>query len=63
MTVRELLQALEGAPLDADVEMEVYDDNCQDGEGCGEYAGLSATDIGSVKYDATTNTVVIQEAS
>ena len=61
MTVRELLKALEGASPDATVEMEVYDDDIQCCSGC-DNCGLSVTSIGSVNYDAETETITLREA-
>jgi len=58
MTVRELLEGLTGVPLDAKVEMEVWDEEVACVEG-----GTSITDIGSVSYNAETNTVTLTEAS
>jgi len=62
MTVKQLRDALAGAPDDALVELEVYDDDNQCCGGCDD-CGLAATDIGSVNYDAETNVVTLTEAS
>jgi Fe-S oxidoreductase len=62
MTVGELRALLANAPDEALVEMEVYDDDNQCCGGCDD-CGLSATDIGSVSYNAETNTVTLTEAS
>jgi hypothetical protein len=60
VTVSELFQALEGVNLDAAVELELWDD---DEEGEGEYDEMTYSDIGSINYNAETNTVTLTEAS
>lgn len=60
MTIRELMVELYKYPLDAKVELEVYDANCDgSSEGCGEYSGMVLTEIGEVVFEE--DVVILKE--
>lgn len=61
MTVKELREALANVPDDTLVELRTWDDGCQGGEYCGEYAQYDYVDVGSIDYDSTTKKVTLRE--
>jgi hypothetical protein len=63
MKLRELLASLALVPLDAEVELSVWDNGADIADEIEFGHTMAETDIGSVTYNAETNRVFITEAS
>ena len=63
MTVRELREALKDAPPDAHVELSTWDDGCQGGDYCGEYAEYVEIPLKTIEIRPHSNLVILKEGS